>query len=479
MADIFVSYASEDRSRTEPIAKALEEYGWSVWWDRTIPPGKTFDQVIEEAITAAKCVVVLWSEKSIKSDWVKEEATIGKRRRVLVPAKIDPVEPPLGFGLIQAADLTDWKTETSHAGFAVFLSAISEIVGAPGQQEKSDHLDETPESSLEQQLEIRPKKGGAATPIPHEPEPSEVERPQPKPDSTVITETSSVKPRKTSNALKFGLLAGVTLVLIAGISMFFSQQPNTNLALKEHIVNNIGMKFVLIPAGNFKMGSMFDPSEVADRYGGEAKYYEDERPQHSVEITKPFYLQSTEVTQGQWKKVMESDNTPSHFKECGDDCPVDSVSWYDAQDFIKRLNQLENTKKYRLPTEAEWEYACRAGTTTAFSFGDELDKIDEYAWYKDNSASQTHPVRQKKPNDWDLYDMHGNIKEWCYDWYAAYDPRQVSDPSGPDTGYPYHHRVLRGGSWKEGAQLLRSSHRRHGDPNNRYDFGGFRVAMDL
>jgi len=161
MADIFISYASEDRSRVEPMAKALEEQGWTVWWDPQIPPGKTFFTVIKEALEAAKCVVVLWSNQSINSEWVLEEANFGKRRGILVPAKIDSVDPPLGFGLIQAADLTDWKTETGHAGFEGFLNVISGIVGPSPQRKKGDKVAEIPESTFEQQLEVQSEGGKA------------------------------------------------------------------------------------------------------------------------------------------------------------------------------------------------------------------------------------------------------------------------------------------------------------------------------
>jgi len=151
------------------------------------------------------------------------------------------------------------------------------------------------------------------------------------------------------------------------------------------IINSIGMKFVLITAGIFTMGSPLDEPGRND-----------DKKQHEVRISKQFYLQATEVSQGQWKKVM-GDN-PSLFKECGDDCPVERISWVDAQKFISELNQMEGTNKYRLPSEAEWEYACRAGTDTANSFGDKMDEIGEYGWYWDNSERQTHPGGEKKPN---------------------------------------------------------------------------------
>ncbi|MCP4647051.1 MAG: formylglycine-generating enzyme family protein, partial [bacterium] len=140
------------------------------------------------------------------------------------------------------------------------------------------------------------------------------------------------------------------------------------LEAKKKVTNSLlGMEFVYIKPGTFMMGSAISPSQVASQYGGKSNWYKDEHPQHQVTISKPFYLQSTEVTQGQWKVVMGSN--PSHFQNCGDDCPVEGVSWDDAQEFIKKLNRREGTDKYRLPTEAEWEYACRAGSTTRFSWG--------------------------------------------------------------------------------------------------------------
>jgi len=161
--------------------------------------------------------------------------------------------------------------------------------------------------------------------------------------------------------------------------------------------------------------------------------YED--PQ--VEISKAFYMGKYEVTQGQWKEVMG--NNPSLFKDCGDDCPVERVSWDDVQDFIRRLNQREGTDKYRLPTAAEWEYACRAGSQrqSAFSFGSDVDRLADYAWYDANSGGRTHPVGKKTPNAWGLYDMHGNVWEWCQDWLVGES-----------------HQTFWGGSWIDNPKYL-------------------------
>jgi len=224
---------------------------------------------------------------------------------------------------------------------------------------------------------------------------------------------------------------------VLGLASGVAAQPKT-------FTNSIGMEFVLIPAGSFMMGADKNFEEAADH----------ETPRHKVTISKSFYLGKYEVTQEQWVAVMGSN--PSNFK--GRTNPVEEVSWHDVQEFIHRLNQKENTNVYRLPTEAEWEYACRAGTTTTYSFGDDADQLGQYAWYIDNSGDKTHPVGQKQPNAWGLYDMHGNVWEWVQDWYGKtyYSQSPAKDPQGPSSG---ESRLLRGGSWNFDASNARCANR--------------------
>ena len=186
---------------------------------------------------------------------------------------------------------------------------------------------------------------------------------------------------------------------------------------------------------------------------------DDNEIRHQVTLTQGFYMQITEVTQGQWRSLMR--NNPSFFNGCGDNCPVEQVSWNDAQQFIWRLNQVEGGDKYRLPTEAEWEYACRAGSAAAIVSG-EIRAIEcghdadlaDVAWFCGNSAKTIHPVAQKKANAWGLYDMHGNVSELCQDWCGAYPPDQVTDPKGPASGLDH---AVRGGGWDSYARHCRSA----------------------
>jgi formylglycine-generating enzyme required for sulfatase activity len=191
-----------------------------------------------------------------------------------------------------------------------------------------------------------------------------------------------------------------------------------------------------------------------------------------VTISKPFYLGKYEVTQEQWEAVMG--NNPSEFE--GRSNPVEQVSWNGAQVFIRRLNQREGHNRYRLPTEAEWEYAARAGTTSIYAFGDDTDILGQYAWFDDNSGGKTHPVGQKRSNGWGLYDMHGNVWEWVHDWYSdEYSSgRPSSDPRGPTSGT---RRVVRGGSWNSWARSCRSAGRASGTPGYCGVSVGFRLAF--
>lgn len=234
-------------------------------------------------------------------------------------------------------------------------------------------------------------------------------------------------------------------------------QPFQELPPTFH--NRIGMEFVLIRAGEFYMGS----KDGAD----------DEKPVHLVRITRPFYLGRYQVTQSQWEAVM-GDN-PSRFT--GDaNRPVESISWDDTQAFLQRLSEKEQGCLYRLPTEAEWEYAARAGAKTAYCFGDDPEQLHEYAWYDKNAKGTTHPVGQLKPNAWGLYDMHGNVWEWVNDWFGEtyYHKSPTDDPQGPADG-PF--RVLRGGAFWHSLWYARCACRDGNLPRARLDYGGFRVVV--
>jgi formylglycine-generating enzyme required for sulfatase activity len=221
--------------------------------------------------------------------------------------------------------------------------------------------------------------------------------------------------------------------------------------------NGITLEMVLIPAGEFLMGSNDSPEE---------------KPPHRVRITKPFYLGKYEITQEQWQAV--TGNNPSYFK--GPKNPVERVSWGDCQEFIKKLNERVSGGRFSLPTEAQWEYACRAGSTARYSFGNDEAALGRYAWYKGNSNSSTHPAGEKQPNAWGLYDMHGNVSEWCADSLddSYYSRSPEDDPAGPETGAEH---VYRGGGWGELAEDCRSALRLGDEPGFHNLDLGLRVSL--
>jgi len=223
--------------------------------------------------------------------------------------------------------------------------------------------------------------------------------------------------------------------------------------------NGVKMELVLIPSGSFVMGAADGPA--------------DERPAHKVTITRPFYMGKYEVTQAQWGAVMGQKR--NRFE--GAQNPVDGVSWYDGQAFVKKLNEkfAASGGRFSLPTEAQWEYACRAGGTGKYSFGDAKEDFDPFAWFRNNSGRASHPVGQKTPNAWGLYDMHGNMWEWCADWYDKdyYQQSPTEDPPGPSSGRV---PVLRGGGLNADARYGTATFRNRSTPYDRSMDEGIRVV---
>ncbi|WP_410508705.1 formylglycine-generating enzyme family protein [Methanosarcina hadiensis] len=241
-------------------------------------------------------------------------------------------------------------------------------------------------------------------------------------------------------------------------------EPDSQDIFETFTSPSTGMKLILIPAGEFDMGS---PSKEKGRSDSES-------PVHRVAIKNPFFMGKYPVTQKQWKKIMGT--SPSNFKDGAR--PVEMVSWEEIQEFIHKLNAMENTDKYRLPSEAEWEYACRAGTQSRHFFGDDELKLGDYAWYVMNAGRKTHPVAGKKPNPWGLYDMHGNVWELVQDsWHAGYNG-SPSDGSAWEGGNSSN-RVSRGGSWYCDSDFCRSAARFSREPDKRLANLGFRLVKEL
>ncbi|MDX1655715.1 MAG: SUMF1/EgtB/PvdO family nonheme iron enzyme, partial [Candidatus Competibacteraceae bacterium] len=351
MSDIFISYAAEDRSRVKLLAEALEAQGWSVWWDRSIPFGKPFDQVIEEQLAAAGCVIVVWSRHSIASDWVREEAHEGRQRKVLVPVLIDPVKPPFGFRRLQGADLGAWESGKSLPVFDKLLRDIAGVVGPPsrvaGQAAGG--------SPTQQQVEEKASKA------------EEVLRP-----SLEVT----LPPVEN--------IHGWPAERVRDLQRRTAEVLGSEVVFRDRLKDGAkGPEMVVIPAGKFLMGS---PEDEPERRG-------DER-QHSVTIERPFAIGRYEVMVGEFRRFVQESSyrteaesgggswvwTGSEWKldparnwrqpgfKQSESHPVVCVSWNDGVAYAEWLSQ-QTGQEYRLPTEAEWEYAARAGTATPFHFG--------------------------------------------------------------------------------------------------------------
>ena len=249
------------------------------------------------------------------------------------------------------------------------------------------------------------------------------------------------------------------------LSVESADEPLLGQTLTANLPGGATMEFVWIEPGTFVMGS---PDSEEDRQ-------DDEGPQHEVTISRGFWLGKYELTKGQWEAVMDTTPWFEHEELWGPpdlDEPASYISWNDVQFFVQKLNTAEGDSLYRLPTEAEWEYACRAGTTTWWSFGDDENQLGEYAWY-DGNAGRVHPVGMKRPNPWGLYNMHGNVGEWCQDRYGVYSRGVQTDPTGPERGYLH---VIRGGNYWDPASTTRPAYRNNRLPSESWHDIGARLV---
>ncbi|MGH9832750.1 MAG: SUMF1/EgtB/PvdO family nonheme iron enzyme [Blastocatellia bacterium] len=465
MVDIFLSYSSQDRERITPLIQSLEQQGWSVWYDRRIPPGKTYDEVIEQALDEARCVVVVWSQSSVQSEWVKVEADEGMNRRILVPVLIEEARIPLAFRRIQAARLIGWQGESSHHELESLFGAISLILGEP------EPAKETPRQSG-QVYEVPPPPEPAKGKVAQKPQTDKAAAPSPKPAKKAVAQKPQA-PKAAAPSFEFDV---VTVDAKGNVT---ERRRGRARYFIEDLGNNVKLEMVEIPGGEFTMGS---PDTEEDRMA-------DEGPQHRVKVP-PFAMGKFAVTLAQWRAVagfpkvrIDLKPSPSRFK--GNNLPVDSVSWEEAVEFCARLSQ-KTGKTYRLPSEAEWEYAARAGTTTPFAFGETITpQIVNYEGNYPYAYAPEGEYREKTvevgslgvANAFGLYDMHGNVWEWCEDqWHDSYDGAPTDGRAWADISATGSNRVIRGANWARGAVRCRSARRDREAPGLRGGDQGFRLV---
>ena len=383
MSDIFLSYASEDRERVRPLVERLEEHGWSVWWDRRIPPGKTWPQVVEEALESCRAMVAVWTAVSVESDWVAIETSEGKKRHILVPVALDDVDPPLEFRRIQAADLTGWDGSLSHSELQGTFSALETILGAPTRPVEPGH-----------------GKDQAA--------------------------------------------------------------PTVELEIDLEDLSEEG--WVTLDDGTFTMGSEH----------GE----DNEKPPHQVTLS-PYRISRYPVTNRQYRRYVTETGWKTHaylteaqVPEGRESHPVAHVSWFQARAYCTWLTKQVGGV-VSLPTEAQWEFAARGAEGREYPWGAEEPDEDRANFGRavgETTSVDKHPGGATPTG---IYDLAGNVWEWCRDWYGPYSEDSITDP----TGRAYRgSRVLRGGSFGMAPRYLRAACRYHYHRDRRGVSIGFRVV---
>jgi formylglycine-generating enzyme required for sulfatase activity len=522
MAHIFVSYKRADAARAARIVALLEAEGWSVWWDTRLSGGEHWDAVIERELEAARCVVVVWSPSSIDRDkayWVHLEAHHGRERGILVPVTIEGSMPPFAFKLIQARDLTHWNG-AAREGAEKFLDDVRKTLGrapdaAPAVPQTAPVRHAEPAGStlalaaaewarLEKTADVAALElfakhfAGTYYAALAEKHAGELEAAVYAEAEARAKAAAEQAERQRAEVKRAEIRAKITraggrdevLALwqaapqaaaarVQGLGYLKIPSSKDNKAVSYWLKPgesfrdlDAGPEMVIIPAGEFWMGSR-------DNEGGAY-----ERPLHKVTIPRAFAVGKYPVTFAEWDAAFAVGGVKQNPADNGwgrGRMPVINVSWDDAQAYIKWLSD-KTGQPYRLLSEAEWEYACRAGTATAYSFGDGESDLNRYAWNLSNSGGKTHLVGEKPANCFGLYDMHGNIREWCEDtWHGNYSgkPNDLKATGGPWIVGGDRARVARGASWNYSPSFHRAAGRLNGYPEYRSNDYGLRLARTL
>ncbi|WP_133510857.1 SUMF1/EgtB/PvdO family nonheme iron enzyme [Candidatus Thiosymbion oneisti] len=465
MADIFISYSQQDRRRVELLVDALTAEGYEVWWDLEIRAGESFDELIESTLEKVRCVVTVWSQHSVVSEWVRAESAWAKDQGKFVSIRIDEdIKLPLRFYNIHTRSLVGWTGTRDADVFQALLADIARIVGPPSTPDLPSTPEPKPAPNPAQDQPADTSKAGSS--------PSSPSDPSPPPDQGSVPDDIAPIPSQTGTPISpVSLASEQTKGPLAPLGVFHD-------ALKD---GSQGPRMVVIPGGSFQMGS---PTDEPGRHTAEG-------PVHEVTL-RPFAMGRTQVTFAEYDRFAAATGR----KKPGDEGwgqgqqPVINVTWKDATAYAAWLSD-QTGESYRLPTEAEWEYAARAGTSTPFWTGDCIHT--DQANYKGNMGynaygtktgiyrEQMVPAGSLPANPWGLHEIAGNIWEWTQDcWHKNYRGAP-SDGSawGQGNGGDCAGRVVRGGGWYDLPRFLRSAFRDRGSTDEADDGLGFRLAREL
>ena len=450
--EIFLSYSNKDKTVADAVCATLEAKHIRCWIaPRDIVAGAAWGGSIIEAIEDAQAMVLIYSDSANLSPQVTREVERAVAKGLLIiPFRIadSPMSKDMEY-FLSASHWFDAMTGPMEEHLERFVPMVRSLLAADAQGRQEGPAARAAKAAI-------PAAGGLGLAL---------RRPyvlvSVLAGLLILAAVSAVLLRERDGGQSNRQPPQLPEGAAPAKALAYKPTDREALAPRDNLEsrgimtldlgNAITMKLILIPAGKFLMG--------------------DGKDQYEVVISKPFYMGVTEVTQAQYEAVMGMGTNPSNFK--GATNPVETVSWNDATAFCKKLSE-KTRQAFRLPTEAEWEYACRAGTKTRYSFGDSDSVLGDYAWVGINSDGKTHPVGQKKPNAWGLYDMHGNVYEWCADWFGSYSGGASTDPQGAASGKL---RVLRGGAWRGIDPLSRRcAFRGRNDPAGRQDVHGFRCA---